>query len=393
MLTPDQALGKILFHARPLAAERVHVGDACGLVLASDIRAADDLPRFDNSAMDGFAVHSADIRGAAGENPATLRVIGEVQAGSSFGKKMGPGCAVRISTGAPVPRGADAVVMQEECEVRGSHVIIRGSEPKRGNIRFRGEEIQKGRIALHRGMRLNPGSVAWLATMGIHKAPVFRRPRVGLLRSGGEVVDIGMTPRTNQVRDAHGLSLSLALREMGMDLNVAPIVRDDPSSIRRAFSKLMASCDVVLTTGGVSVGRHDLFLGVAGKLGVKTIFHKIAQKPGKPMAFGKKDGRLWFGLPGNPVSSLFCFYYYVRPALLKMSGRRDFMPQWFEAISSISVKRHPRRTEFMRGRLERGQVVFAPKQGSHCLGGFSDANVLVRIDSTGRGRRLSCLRL
>ncbi len=391
MLTPDQALQKIFLHAKALRLEQLDIREANGRVLAADVQAADDLPRFDNSAMDGFALRAGDIRGASKKHPVSLRLIGEIQAGSSFRKKLPSQCAVRISTGAPMPPGADAVVMQEYCAVRGAMVMICGTEPKGANVRFRGEEIRKGRIALRRGTRLNPGSIAWLATMGIRKVSVFRRPRVGLLRTGNEVVEPGRFPRPDQVRDAHGLSLSLALREMGIDLKIEPIVRDNSPAIRRAFSKLMACRDVVLTTGGISVGKHDFFHEAARRIGVRRIFHKISQKPGKPMVFGKKSAKLWFGLPGNPVSSLFCFYHYVRPALLKMTGRSNFLPQWFEAISSIPVRRNPRRTEFMRGRLDRGRVVFARNQGSHCLGSFSDANVLVRINPTGRGRRVSCL--
>lgn len=393
MLTPDQALEKILSRARPLGAERVSVQDACGRVLARDVRAADDLPRFDNSAMDGFAVRAADIRRAAAQRPVTLRLMGEVQAGSPLRGRLLPGCAIRISTGAPVPTGADTVIMQEECEVLGTRLLVRGSEPKGGNIRFRGEEIRMGRVALRRGGRLSPGAVAWLATMGVREVSVLRKPRVGLLRSGNEIVERSKAPQRHQVRDAHGLSLSLALGEMGLELNVSPIVRDNPAAIRRAFSRMMSTCDVVLTTGGVSVGRHDLLLEAVQAVGVRPLFRKIAQKPGKPMAFGVQGRKLWFGLPGNPVSSLFCFYHYVRPALLKRSGRADFRPIWFEAVSSSAVRRNPRRTEFMRGRMRGGRVVFAVQQGSHCLGSFADSDLLVRIDSSRSGRRVCCLRL
>jgi molybdopterin molybdotransferase len=283
--------------------------------------------------------------------------------------------------------------MQEECEVQGSRLIVRGFEPKGGNIRFRGEEIRKGRVALRRGVRLSPGAIAWLATMGVRKVTVLRKPRVGLLRTGNEVVDLPKSPGPVQVRDAHGLSLRLALGEMGIGLEIAPIVRDNAVAIRRAFSKLMTRCDVVLTTGGVSVGRHDLIGEVARGMGIRPIFHKIAQKPGKPMAFGARGPKLWFGLPGNPVSSLFCFYCYVRPALVKMSGRDDFRPVWFEALAASAVRRHPRRAEFMRGRMLGGRVGFAVKQGSHCLGSFARSNLLVRIDSSLSGRRVLCLEL
>jgi len=393
MITPDEALSKILAKARPLGSVRADIRDACGRVLAGEVRAADDLPRFDGSAMDGFAVRAADVRGAAAQRPVTLRLAGEVQAGSQFRGRLSPGCAIRISTGAPIPRGADAVVMQEECEVQGSRVVVRGFEPRGGNIRFRGEEIRKGRVALKRGVRLVPGAIAWLATMGVRSVRVIRRPRVGLLRTGNEVVEPAARVRAGQVRDAHALSLRLAMDELGVDLKTVPIVRDRPAQIRRAFSKLLAACDVVLSTGGVSVGPHDLLLEAAQAVGVRPLFRQIAQKPGKPMAFGVRGRKLWFGLPGNPVSSLFCFYYYVRPALMRIQGRNDFGHAWFEAPAASEVRRHPQRTEFLRGSMRRGHVVFAAKQGSHCLGSFARSDLLVRMDTSLSGRRVLCLPL
>lgn len=393
MITPDEALSKILAKSCTLGRASMDIRKACGMVLARDVKAVDCLPRFDNSAMDGFAVHAADVRGATKRNPVVLRLVGEAQAGLKFRKKIPRGCAIRISTGALVPGDVNAVVMQEECEVRGKSVVVLGSEPKGGNVRFRGEEIRKGQIAMRRGNRLSPGAIAWLATMGIRNVFVFCRPRVGLLRSGSEIVEFGKHPRPEQVRDAHGISLSSALREMGIDLKITPLVRDNSAAIRRAFSKLTASCDVVITTGGVSVGRHDLFHEVARAIGIRRIFHKVAQKPGKPIAFGTKSRRLWFGLPGNPVSSLFCFYHYVRPAILKMSGREDYRPVWFGALASTSVRRNPNRTEFMRGKMRDGRVTFAVKQGSHCLGSFADSDVLVRVDSSCAGRRVLCMRV
>jgi molybdopterin molybdotransferase len=409
------------------------VRQAAGFVLAADVRSLDDLPRFNNSAMDGYAVRAADIRSASEKNPVALRVIGEVHAGSPANPIIRKGCAARISTGAKIPNGADAVVMQEECElrvVRGSPdpahdwtaglrsdsgdlrsaarrgqetfaeqkvVLVKCSEPRGANIRRRGEEIRRGQIALRAGTLLNAGSIAWLATMGIKKVSVHRRPRVGLLRSGNEVVELGKHPRPYQVRDAHGISIGSALRAMDCDTALPPIVGDDLSATVRSFRKLLATCDVVITTGGVSVGERDLFHEAAKQLGVKQIFHGIAQRPGKPIAFGKRGAKLWFGLPGNPVSALVCFYIYVRPALLKMMGHRDVFPQWVEAAAAHPMRTDARKTVFARGTLRDGKVSLAEKQGSHCLGSFAAANVLVRLDprtkSVKAGRKIFCVML
>jgi molybdopterin molybdotransferase len=400
MLSPDQALKKLLAASRTLSSCKMDVRQAAGFVLASDVRSPDDLPRFDNSAMDGYAVLASDIRRASEKNPVSLRIIGEVHAGSAANPKIRKGCTARISTGAKIPNGADAVVMREDCEVVAADVrrqnpppyvggypivLVKCSEQRGANIRRRGEEIRRGQIALRKGTLLNAGSIAWLATMGVKSVAVHRRPRVGLLRSGNEVVEFGKSPRPYQVRDAHGVSLTSALEAMGCETVVPPIVADELGPTVQAFGKLLSTCDVILTTGGVSVGERDLFHEAAKRLGVKRIFHGIAQRPGKPIVFGVRGAKLWFGLPGNPVSALVCFYIYVRPALLKMMGRREVLAQWFEARAAHPMRTDTKKTVFARGSLRDGVVSLAEKQGSHCLGSFAEANVLVRLSPSPRG--------
>jgi len=413
MLTPDQALDKILANARPLGATKLDVREASGFVLAAEAKSRDDLPRFDNSAMDGYAVRASDIRGASEKNPVSLRVIGEVHAGSAANPTIRKGCAVRISTGAKIPNGADTVVMQEDCEIGRARplgapigqpsglslpvILVKCSEPRGANVRRRGEEIRCGQTALRKGTLLNAGSIAWLATMGVKSVSVHRRPCVGLLRSGNEVVELGKSPRPYQVRDAHGISIASALEAMGCEIVMPPIVGDELGATVRAFIKLLATCDVVLTTGGVSVGERDLFHEAAKRLGVKRIFHGIAQRPGKPIAFGKRGAKLWFGLPGNPVSSLVCFYIYVRPALLNLAGVRNPLPRWIEAVAAHPMRTDARKTVFARGTLQSGKVSLAEKQGSHCLGSFAVANVLVQLAPSTKnvkaGQKVLCARL
>ena len=345
--------------------------------------------------MDGYAVRSCDIDRASTKHPVSLRLMGEIHAGSPLCFRVEKECAVRVSTGSRIPPGTDAVVMQEDCRVEGNTVFVQALESRWGNIRRKGEEIRKHQIALPKGTVLQPGSLAWLATMGIRQVSVYHRPKVGLLRSGTEVVDWGQSPRAYQIRDAHGVSLPLALQQMGFDVQMPAIVGDNLSLVTRAYGKLLSSCDLLITTGGVSVGDRDLFHAAARAHHVTTIFHKVSQKPGKPMAFGKRGSKIWFGLPGNPVASLVCFYLYIRPALLKMMGHPHPSSTWFEVKTAESYRSNPRRTEFLRGFLEKGRVTFAEKQGSHCLGSFAQTNVLIQLPPSHRigkvGNRVLCM--
>jgi molybdopterin molybdotransferase len=382
MISPEQALEKVLRNSHPLGSVTLDIRQASGLVLAESVRCTDSLPRFDCSAMDGFAVKHADIAKASKSNPVRLKLIGEVRAGTSFVPHVTAGTTVKISTGGKIPAGADVVVMKEDCEEKGAEVIFRESEARLANIRLCGEEILKGKTAVKRGTRLNPGSIAWLVSMGVRRVTVCKRPVVGLLRSGDEVADFGRSPRSTQVRDTHGISIPLALRDLDLDVMVPSIVRDHPWYVERAFRKLMKQCDVVITTGGISVGEHDLFKEIAEGVGVEMIFHNVSQKPGKPLAFGKRGSRLWFGLPGNPVSALACFYVYLRPGLLQMMGvEPESIYPWFKVRASEFYPTHPARAQFLRGILDQqsGGVSFAEKQGSHCLGSFAEANVLIKI--------------
>ena len=395
MITPEEALRRVLQHAHPLSPRTLDIHHAHGMTLAKEVKCQDNLPRFDQSAMDGYAIRYQDIAKASPGRPVFLKLIGEIQAGSQSYPKLQKGCAIQISTGARIPPGSDTVIMQENCKIQESVIAIHGAEDLEANIRYRGEEIQKGKIALSKGSRLNPGSLAWLASMGIQKISVYPQPRIGLLRSGNELIDGKKNLKPYQIRDAHGISLPLAMKEIGIEPNVLPIVSDDLRKTKSAFSKLLATSDIAITTGGISVGKHDLFQEIAKSFGIKEIFYKISQKPGKPLYFGKMGSKLWFGLPGNPVSALVCYYIYIRPALLKIMNLP--LPEWFQAKAGESFPTHPNRVQFLRGHYKNGMVTFAEKQGSHCLGGFAKANVLSKIPCSSKpgkmGNKLSCVRL
>jgi molybdopterin molybdotransferase len=379
MITPDQAFEIIFRHSFPRKTISINLLKCSGIVLAEDVHSGDHLPRFNNSAMDGYAVRAEDIKNARPNNPISLKLIGEIHAGSAPRLKLKKDTAIRISTGAAIPSGADAVVMQEFCQKNGNEILVKDHEPLWGNIRKKGEEIRKGQIALRKGIILNPGSIAWLHTMGIQNVSVFRPLKIGLLRTGNEIYKKGMI-QSHQIRDAHGVSLKLALQDLGLEAVVPPIVPDKFEQVVRNWKRLLEECDIVITTGGVSVGERDLFAEAAKRLKIKVLFHNISQKPGKPMAFGKFKNKLWFGLPGNPVSALVCFYLYIQPALKRMLGYSHFRHQWHQTKTAQAIQANPSKTLFLRASVCDSRIEIAEKQGSHCLGRFANANAILRIE-------------
>ncbi len=395
-MTPEKALNTILSNTGPTPIMSCSVAEAGGRVLLASVRAPDHLPRFDNAAMDGFAVRAHDLRSASVKNPARLHILDEASAGLSTRKKVRSGTAIRISTGALLPSGADAVVMQEDCRIHKSHVEVFSSAATGENIRRKGEEICRGGIAIAKGEVLNAGSVAWLASMGVRQVRVHAAPRIGILRSGDEVVEWNSSPRLDQVRDTHGLFLKLQLERLGINPLLMPIVADDVRHIQKNFAILLRSSDVVMTTGGVSVGPHDKLVEIAKRNGMKILFSKVAQKPGGPFTTGVKDGKLWFGLPGNPFSVAVCYMLYVRPALMKMMHLPAPRPAWFAANTKHPLVPPRNKTVFLLGKDVRGKVLLNPQKGSHCLGAFANSNVLVRLEpktSASKTRRVACFRL
>lgn len=315
--TPAQAIAEILEAVPDAASEQpVTLAQALGRVLARDVASDVDLPPFEKSAMDGFAVRAADFA----RGPATLRVVGESKAGAGYGGRVAAGECVEIYTGAELPGDCDAVVMVEKSRRDGDAAAL-DDAPKPGqHVCHRGEDLAVGENALRAGRRLTPVDLAVLAAVGADPVAVRPRVRLGLVTTGDELVPASQRPARGQIREGNTLYLAAAAALAGAEVVNLGIVRDDPDELIARFEHLFATCTAVMTTGGVSMGRYDLVGAAFERCGVRPILHKIAIKPGKPLWFGMRGDVPVFGLPGNPVSCLVGFETFVRPALSKMEG-------------------------------------------------------------------------
>jgi molybdopterin molybdotransferase len=369
------------FLAPVTTVERVHVRQALGRVLAEDVVSPLDVPGHDNSAMDGWAVRFADLV-AQGET--RLARIGESFAGKPYDGAVGPGQAVRIFTGAVMPRGADTVVMQERAEeVEGGVAIAAGAVAKAGqNRRFAGEDVKRGGVVFRAGQPLRPAELGMIASLGIGELAVYRRLRVAFFSTGDELVSIGQPLAEGQIYDSNRYTIHAMLTRLGCEVIDMGVVRDDPALLERAFATAAASADVVVTSGGVSVGEADFVKQLLDKLG-EVVFWKIAMKPGRPLAYGRIGGAHFFGLPGNPVSVMVTFYQFVRDALLVLQGQRDVRPMpAFRARLAAPIRKAPGRTEFQRGILAPDgaggwTVRTTGDQGSGILSSMSQANCFI----------------
>jgi len=302
--------------------------------------------------MDGYAVLSSDLARAGAEAPVRLRLAGESAAGAEDVPKTVSGMTVRVFTGAPIPDGADAVVMQEDVVREGDEAVFSGGVPGGKFIRRRGEDVRKGALLLDAGVELGPLQAAILASQGFVEVPVSRQPRVSVVSTGDELAPVGAELRPGQVRDCSGLCLSTAARQAGAVARDCGAVSDDPDSIARVFQRALEGADVLLVGGGVSVGDHDHTGRVLDSLGLRREFWKVAVKPGKPLLFGTLGKTLVFGLPGNPVSSWASFELFVRPAVSKMLGRApaEAFPEEGEALNAFPPCKDRRQLLFCRVR-------------------------------------------
>jgi len=374
-ITLDEAQAQVLAHARLLSSERVPIAAAAGRVVAEDVRALVDLPPFPSSAMDGFAVRSADL-------PATSRIAGESAAGSPFEGGLEPGGAVAISTGGVVPDGADAVVPIESVVVRDNSVQIPESAEAGSNVRPRGGDVAAGEVVLSAGTALTPARIAAAAAAGIAWLPCARRPRVAVLATGNELVSPGQSLEPGQIYEANGLMLASALSELGADVLTEPPAADDEAALEQALERGL-SADVLVTSGGVSVGEHDLVREVERRLGVEEVFWRVSIKPGKPVSFGVVGDTLVFGLPGNPVSAFVGCELFVKPALRALQGLADPLPRLEPGRLAIGLRRNEERDEFVRARtrIEGDALVLEPLTGqeSHMIVRSSVADGLVHV--------------
>ena len=385
-LTVAAAQRQILDTLQPISGyEAVAVRDAFGRVLARDVVAPFDVPAHDNSAMDGFAVRAEDL---SAERPTTLQVVGTALAGGGFSGIVGSGQAVRVMTGAVLPRGADVVVVQEVVREAGERGVEIPTGQRTGqNIRRAGEDIARGNVALPAGKRVGAAELGLLASLGIAEVAVVRRLRVAFLSTGDELASIGRSLAPGEVYDSNRYTVHGALRRLDVDLIDMGVVRDEPAAMESAFSLAAAQADVVITTGGVSVGEADFVKAMVARLG-EVRFWKIAIKPGRPMAFGRIGDAWLFGLPGNPVAVMVAFYLFVADALRKLSGQ-DPLPvhPTLRAPCAGAIRKMKGRREFVRGILFEGdggwQVRPGPLQGSGVLSSMSSANCFIVLPEEG----------
>ena len=359
---------------------RLPIRSALGRVLAEDIISPVNVPAHVNSAMDGWALRVDDL--TADPNVA-LTEIGSSFAGVPFGKPVGKGQCVRIFTGGVVPEGCDAVVMQERAQANGKQITFSPGVKKSQNVRYAGEDLQAGAVALARGRVVRPAELGLMASLGIGEVGVYRPLRVVFFSTGDELVSIGNPLAEGQIYDSNRYTLHGMLTRMGCEVIDMGVIRDDPALLEKAFHDASAIADVVITSGGVSVGEADFVKTLLAKLG-EVVFWKIAMKPGRPLAYGKIGGAHFFGLPGNPVSVMVTFYQFVRDALLTLQGVDPLPTQpLLKAVCTSAIRKAPGRTEFQRGilYLENGvyNVRTTGEQGSGILKSMSDANCFIML--------------
>lgn len=376
MITIKGAKKLLVEHTPRLDPEHVDLQHASGFVTAEDIHSPVDLPLFSNSAVDGYAVRSSDLM----KTPSRLTLTHESKAGDSRKLRLGKGEAARVFTGAPIPEGADCVVMQEYTRSEGGSVVIARAVARDENVRRRGEEMQKGAMVLPRGAKLGPASVALLANIGLAKVRVVGKPGVYLTVTGNEIVRPGVELGPGQVYDSNSFAIRSALVGAGIDDIGMTRAGDSLAALTRAFERGASRSDVLIFTGGISVGKYDLLGELFERSGVRTVFYRVLQRPGKPLFFGKLGDKLVFGLPGNPVSSLVCFYEYVYPALRIMMGHElPFMREETLVLGS-GIEDVRGKVSFLRGReTARGTVSPLKHQHSHMLSSLAAADCLIVV--------------
>jgi molybdopterin molybdotransferase len=375
----EEAQRLVLERVKPLGAERVPIERAFGRVLALPAAAACDLPPFPSSAMDGFAVRSTDTASA----PARLAIVGQIAAGSPADRALGPGEAMSISTGGVVPTGADAVVPIEHVTQTDGAVELSMDVKPGAHVRERGGDISAGSTVLGAGTLLGAAQVGALAAAGVAEVQCAKRPRAGILVTGSELRNPGDELAPGQIYESNGVMLAAQLTSAGAVPAQLGVVADTESEHRTTMERALLGFDMLVTTGGASVGPHDLVRKVQGELRVEEVFWGVAMKPGRPVAFGMRRGHPVFNIPGNPVSALVCFELLVRPAVRALQGAADPLPLYERGTLALSVSRNGERDEFVRARTEHanGDISLHPlrSQESHMIVSAAQADALVLV--------------
>jgi molybdopterin molybdotransferase len=372
LLTFDEAQNKVLALAEVLPEERVSLAAARGRVLAADVRAPGDWPAFDASTMDGYAVRAADVSDDA------MPVAGESRAGAAA-PDLSAKSACRIFTGAPMPRGADAVIMQEDADRDGERVRFRTRPASGAFVRKRGDDLRAGEVALAKGIRISPSGIAMLASLDQADVAVARAPRVAIVPTGDELRAPGAKGGPSSIAESNSPALAAMAERAGASVTTTAPVPDDLERVTRAFDEALRTCDVLVTIGGVSVGEHDVVKEALEACGVRLDFWRVAIKPGKPLAVGRREKTTVLGLPGNPVSAMVTFALFGVPLLRAMQGDSSALPRPARLKLAAPASHKTGRLELARARVSRDGVTILPNQASGAIVGLCRADVLASI--------------
>ena len=374
MITVEEAIEYVESNSQPgRNTVKISLKNALGFVLAEDVMSPIDMPPFRQSAMDGYAVRIHDSE--------YYHVKGELQAGDGKDVTLQKGDAVRIFTGAPVPNDANAVVIQEKTKIHEQELQVHDEVTVQSNIRPKGEQIQKGEMALGKGVSLTPAAIGFLTTLGITEVSVYTKPSIGIIATGNELAEAGAELKHGQIYESNSLMLRTALVSSGYTDNETFKVPDDFNSTRNLLEEVLKSKDVVLITGGISVGDYDFVGKALQELKVSQLFYKVKQKPGKPLFFGKKNDTYVFALPGNPAAALSCFYIYVQRCLRRIEGCLNFEPFTVDAISLSEYSSKGDRAQFLKADYQNGKVKILEGQSSSMLHSFAVSNALVYLSA------------
>jgi len=382
MIDFEDASKKVLSRARQMEPEFIPLIKALGRVLAEDIKAREPIPPFRKSTMDGYAVRSEDLADLSDEHPVVLDVIEDLPAGKISKTRLKDGEAIRIMTGAAMPENADAVVKVEDTEKKGKKVVIRSQVGPGDNSGEAGEDVQKGELVLQQGQVIGPSEVGMLASLGIAKVKVTKKPVVAVIPTGDEIVEPGRSLPAGKIRNSNGYALFSLAAQAGAEPQYLGIAPDKKSRLRKKVSQARKA-DIVVLSGGVSVGDYDLVKDQLKAFGVKPVFWRVLIKPGKPLFFGVRRRQLVFALPGNPVSTMLTFNLFVRPAIDRMLGRKQVGLKHGKAILLDNLSLKPGRKQFLRGRIEHNGVVLQvmpfPFQKSGILKSMVKSNALIVV--------------
>lgn len=372
MITVEEAKNKLLKRIRMSSKELIGIDKAIGRVLCEDIYSPISLPSFNQSAMDGYALKL--------HNRKKYELIGEIKAGDNPKIGIKKGQAVRIFTGAAVPPDADCVVIQEKVREKNKYIYIGDYIPKRNdNIRLIGSHIRKGDIALKKGTGLNPAAIGFLTSLGIKHIKSYKNPVVSIVTTGNELQQAGKPLTAGKIYESNSFALAAALQEIGIHPKFTAQLRDDKKILHSTIQRLLRASDVLILSGGISVGKYDLVKETLHKLGVREIFYKVAQKPGKPLFAGRKGSKIIFALPGNPAATLVCYYEYVYPVIRKMQGFNEyFMSKKYVKTSEV-IRKKTDRAYFLKGKATYNGVLPLDGQESYMMKSFAEANSLIYL--------------